>query len=117
GGAMLLPAGGASIAVSPLCPPPVLTMIAGGSTKGDDEQARTDETVSAPKQAPPRTFVKPPAERPNKSEELKALEAELEKLYAEHNKEGGPEKEKPDQVLRERQEKIANAEERLRKRE
>ncbi|HJZ93043.1 MAG TPA: hypothetical protein VKE40_19360 [Gemmataceae bacterium] len=115
--ALFLPAQGVAIALLALYPPPVLTMIAGGSTKGDDEQAKPDETVSAHKQAPPRTFVKPPAERPNKSEELKALEAELEKLYAEHNKEGGLEKEKPDQVLRERQEKIAKAEEQLRKRE
>jgi uncharacterized coiled-coil DUF342 family protein len=114
--ALFIPAQAAAIAVLALYPPSVLTMLAGGGPKKDDDQAKADEKTVPPKPAIPRTFIKPPTERPTKSEELRQLEAELEKLYAEHNKPDGPEKEKPEQV-RERQERIASAEERLKKRE
>ncbi|HEX3151431.1 MAG TPA: hypothetical protein VHR66_25360 [Gemmataceae bacterium] len=113
--ALFLPAQAIAIMLLALYPPPLLTMLAGGSAKQDDEQAKADEKDAQTKVIPPRPFIKPPIERPNKSEELRQLETELEKLYAEHNKEA-PEKEKPDQV-RERQEKVASAEERLKKRE
>jgi len=114
--ALFLPAQAAAIVILALYPPPVLTILADAGSKKDDDQAKANDTTNAPKPAAPKTMIKPPAERPNKSEELRALEAELEKLYAEHNKDGGPEKDKPEQV-RERQEKLAAAEERLRKRE
>jgi len=113
--ALFLPAQAAAIALLALYPPPVLTSLAGGGAKKDDEKAQAEKKDAPPKPAAPRTFIKPPAERPARSEELRQLEAELEKLYAEHNKEQ-PDKEKPEQV-RERQEKIATAEERLQKRE
>jgi hypothetical protein len=113
--ALFLPAQAIAIAILALYPPPLLTMLAGGSAKSDDEQAKSDEKEAQAKVIPPRPFIKPPIERANKSEELRQLETELEKLYAEHNKEA-PEKEKPDQV-RERQEKVASAEEKLKKRE
>jgi hypothetical protein len=114
--ALFLPVQVAAIALLALYPPPMLTTLAGGGTKTDDEdQAKSTDKESKPKVATPRPFIRPPAERPNKSEELRQLEAELEKLYAEHNKET-PDKEKPDQ-LRERQEKVAQAEDRLKKRE
>ena len=114
--ALFLPAQAVAIALLALYPPSVLTMLAGGSSKQDDDQAKADEKKAETKVAAPRPFIRPPAERPNKSEELRQLEAELEKLYAEHNKDGGPDKEKPDQI-RERQEQVAKAEERLKKRE
>ena len=114
--ALFLPAQAAAIALLALYPPPVLTMLAGGGPKQDDEQARADEKKPETKVAAARPFIRPPAERPNKSEELRQLEAELEKLYAEHNKEVGPNQDKPEQV-RERQEQIAKAEDRLKKRE
>lgn len=114
--ALFLPAQVVAVALLALYPPPVLTMLAGGSSKQDEDQAKADEKKPESKVAAPRPFIRPPAERPNKSEELQQLEAELEKLYAEHNKPVGPDPEKPEQV-RERQEQIARAEERLKKRE
>jgi hypothetical protein len=114
--ALFLPAQAIAIALLALYPPPLLTMLAGGSSKQDDDQAQADEKKPDTKVAAARPFIRPPAERPNKSEELRQLEAELEKLYAEHNKEVGPDQEKPDQI-RQRQEQIAKAEERLKKRE
>jgi hypothetical protein len=114
--ALFLPAQAVAIALLALYPPPVLTMLAGGGTKQDDEQAKAEEKTPETKIAAPRPIIRPPAERPNKSEELKQLEAELEKLYAEHNKETGSDKDKPEQA-RERQEQIAKVEERLKKRE
>jgi uncharacterized coiled-coil DUF342 family protein len=114
--ALFLPAQAAAIAILALYPPSVLTNLAGGGSKTDDDQAKLDEKHDIPKPAIPRTFIKPPAERPNKSEELRQLEAELEKLYAEHNKPDGPEKDKPEQI-RDRQERVASAEEKLKKRE
>ena len=114
--ALFLPAQAVAIALLALYPPPVLTMLAGGGSKSDDDQAQADEKAPPPKVAGPRPFIRPPAERPNKSEELRQLEAELEKLYAENNKEAAPDKDRPDQV-RERQEQIAKAEDRLKKRE
>lgn len=99
-----------------LFPIPVQRLIAGGGGKDGEDEGKPEDPATAAKPAPPRTFIKPPAERPNKSEDLRKLEAELEKLYAEHNKEPGADKEKPEQT-RERQEKIASAEERLKKRE
>src|SRR5207302_1029015 len=110
--ALFLPAQGIAIALLALYPPPILTMLAGGSSKHDDDQAKLEEKDAQTKVIPPRPFIKPPIERPNKSDDLRQLEAELEKLYAEHNKETGQDKEKPEQV-RERQEKVANAEEKL----
>jgi chemotaxis protein histidine kinase CheA len=114
--ALFLPAQAAAIALLALYPPSILTSLAGGESKKDDDQATAENKDAPSKPAMPRTFIKPPIERPNKSEELRQLEAELEKLYAEHNKQDGSEKDKPEQV-RERQEQIAKAEERLRKRE
>ena len=114
--ALFLPAQAAAIAILALYPPPLLTSLAGGGAKKDDESTAAADKNAPPKPSIPRTFIKPPAERATKSEELRQLEAELEKLYAEHNKDLGPDKEKPEQV-RERQEKIASAEERLQKRE
>jgi hypothetical protein len=114
--AMFLPVQTAAIVLLALYPLPVLTRLAGGDPKTDDEDlARAAEKDAKPRVAAQRPFIRPPAERPNKSEELRQLDAELEKLYAEHNKEAA-DKEKPDQ-LRERQEKVASAEERLKKRE
>jgi hypothetical protein len=114
--ALFLPAQAAAIAVLALYPPPLLTMLAGGGSKQDDEAEKAQAKDAAAKPAIPRTFIKPPAERPTRSEDLRQLEAELERLYAEHNKELGPDQQKPEQV-RERQERIASAEERLKKRE
>jgi hypothetical protein len=114
--ALFIPAQAVAIALLALYPPPILTMIAGGKAKSDDDQANADDAQPKAKPAIPKTFIKPPIERPNKSEELCQLDAELEKLYAEHNKDIGKENEKPEKV-RERQEKIANAEEKLKKRE
>src|SRR5262245_39927577 len=114
--ALFLPVQAAAIAILALYPPPILTNLAGGGSKKDDDQAKADEKREVPKPGIPRAFIKPPAERPTKSEELRQLEAELEKLYAEHNKPDGPEKDKPEQV-RERQDRIASAEEKLKKRE
>lgn len=115
--ALFLPAQSLAIALLALYPPPILTTIAGGGSKQDEEQAKRDEEkIAQQKQATPRTFIKPPAVRENKSEDLRQLEAELEKLYAEHNKETGRDPDKPDQV-RERQERIAAVEDRLKKRE
>jgi hypothetical protein len=114
--ALFLPAQAAAIAILALYPPAVLTSLAGGGAKTDDDAAQAENKNAPPKPAIPRTFIKPPQERTTKSEELRQLEAELEKLYAEHNKEVGPDREKPEQV-RDRQEKIASAEERLKKRE
>jgi hypothetical protein len=114
--ALFIPAQAAAIVLLALYPPPILTMIAGGKPKTDDDQANADDAQAKPKPAIPKTFIKPPMERPNKSEELRQLEAELEKLYSEHNKDIGKVNEKPEKV-RERQEKIANAEEKLKKRE
>ena len=104
---------GAVIALT-LFPIPVQRLIAGGGGKDGEEEGKAEDSAAAAKPAAPRTFIKPPPERPNKSEELRKLEAELEKLYAEHNDKAGTEKEKPEQT-RERQEKIASAEERLEK--
>jgi hypothetical protein len=114
--ALFLPAQAVAIALLALYPPPILTMLAGGGSKQEEEQAKAEEQRAETKVAAPRPFIRPPAERPNKSEELRQLEAELEKLYAEHNKEAGANEDKPEQA-RERQEKIAAAEERLKKRE
>jgi uncharacterized protein YfcZ (UPF0381/DUF406 family) len=114
--ALFLPAQAAAIALLALYPPPVLTSLAGGSSKKDDDSSKTDEADAKPKPSVPRPFIKPPLERPNKSEELRQLEAELAKLYDEHNREVNIEKDKPEQV-RIRQEKIATAEEKLQKRE
>jgi len=114
--ALFLPAQAIAIALLALYPPPILTTIAGGGSKNDDDQAKVENKDGLTKPAVPRTFIKPPMERPTKSEELRQLEAELEKLYAEHNKQDGIEKEKPEQV-RDRQERVASAEERLKKRE
>lgn len=114
--ALFLPAQAAAIALLALYPPPILTMLAGGGSKNEEDPEAKAEAQEKAKPALPRPVVRPPLERPNKSEDLRQLEAELEKLYAEHNKEVGPEKEKPEQV-RERQEKIAAAEDKLKKRE
>lgn len=114
--ALFLPAQAAAIALLALYPPPVLTSLAGGSSKKDDDAGKNDEADAKPKPSVPRPFIKPPLERPNKSEELRQLEAELAKLYDEHNREVNIEKDKPEQV-RIRQEKIATAEEKLQKRE
>jgi hypothetical protein len=113
--AVFVPAQAAAIVVLALYPPPILTMWAGGGSKKDDDQAKAEEAEKA-KPAIPRQFIKPPLERPNKSEELQQLEAELNKLYDEHNRDNITEKDKPEK-LRERQEKIATAEEKLKKRE
>lgn len=114
--ALFLPAQALAIALLALYPPPVLTTLAGGGPKQDDEQAKVEDKSAQQKVAVPRPFIRPPVDRPNKSEDLRQLEAELEKLYAEHNKETSRDLETPDRV-RERQEKIASAEERLKKRE
>lgn len=114
--ALFLPAQAVAIALLALYPPPALTTLAGGGSKQDDEQAKVDDKSAQQKVIAPRPFIRPPAERPNKSEDLRQLEAELEKLYAEHNKEAGRDQETPDHA-RERQEKIATAEDRLKKRE
>lgn len=113
--ALFLPAEAAAIALLALYPLPVQTLLAGGGHAAD-EAARTDDGEKQFQTVTPRTFLRPPAARPNKSEELRQLEAELEKLYAEHNKPIDPNQEKPERV-RERQERIATAEERLKKRE
>jgi hypothetical protein len=114
--ALFLPAQAIAIALLALYPPRVLTTLAGGGPKKDDDQAKVDDKVAPPKTVAPRPFIRPPVDRPNKSEELRQLEAELEKLYAEHNKETGRDQETPEHA-RERQEKIAQAEDRLKKRE
>lgn len=114
--ALFIPAQAAVIAVLALYPPPLLTSLAGGSSKKDDDANQTDEADSKPKPSVPRPYIKPPLERPNKSEELRQLEAELAKLYDEHNRDQGLEKDKPEQV-RTRQENIATAEDKLKKRE
>jgi len=113
--ALFIPAQAAAIAILALYPPAVLTNLVSGSNKKDDDSANTEE-AEKPKPAIPRQFIKPPMERPNKSEELKQLEAELAKLYDEHNREISQEKQSIEKV-RERQEKVASAEEKLKKRE
>jgi len=113
---LFIPAQAIAIAILALYPPAILTTLAGGDGKKDDEKGAVDAPEERTKPIASRPFVRPPAERTNKSDELRQLEAELDKLYAEHNKEVGPNNEKPEQV-RQRQEKIASAEEKLRKRE
>jgi hypothetical protein len=115
---LFLPAQAIAIAVLALYPPQVLRTLAGvGSSKHEDEQAKADEKITQQKAIARRPLVKSPIDRTNKSEDLRQLEVELEKLYAEHNGEQpGQDKGNPEQT-RERQEKLATAEERLKKRE
>lgn len=104
------------VAVLSLYPLPVKRLLAEVTGSPETEEEKVEEKPTAAKPATPRTYIKPPPERPGKSIELQKLEAELERLYTEHNKDGGPEKERPE-IVRDRQEKIANAEEQLKKRE
>ncbi len=114
--ALFLPGQALAITLLALYPPPVLTSLAGGGAKKDDDSGQNEEADARPKNSIVRPYIKPPLERPNKSEELRQLEAELAKLYDEHNRDLTVEKDKPEQV-RIRQEKIATAEEKLKKRE
>jgi hypothetical protein len=114
--ALFIPAQAAAIVLLALYPPPILTMLAGGESKKDDDSGKTDDADARPKPSIARPFIKPPLERPNKSEELRQLEAELAKLYDEHNRDTTIEKDRPENV-RVRQEKIATAEDKLKKRE
>src|SRR5205823_4622363 len=51
--ALFLPAQAIAIAILALYPPPLLTMLAGGSAKQDDDQAKADEKDAPTKVIPP----------------------------------------------------------------
>lgn len=114
--ALVLPLQVAAVVLLALFPPPTLLPGFASANKDDEEATKLDDADIPTRTITARPFIKPPEQRPNKSEELKQLEAELEKLYAEHNREENPEKVRPEQI-RERVEKITNAEEKLKKRE
>jgi hypothetical protein len=113
-GIVPLPAQAAAIAILALYPPPYFDHARrGGSKTTAIRRARKRQTQT--KTSIPRPFIKPPLERPNKSEELRQLEAELEKLTPNTIKKCAR-KDKPEQAGA-RQEKMLAAEERLKKRE
>ena len=82
----------------------------GGAGKKDLNKGDLKDLTNA--QANNRPPIRKPPERTNKSEALKELEAELEKLYGESNK--SDQQQKPEEV-RDKVEQLTSAEERLKK--
>ncbi len=114
--AAFLPVLATGVVLLALFPVPIQKLLADGPGKNADEDGKADDSGVAVKPTVPRSFIKPPVERTPRTEQLRDLQAELDRLYEEHNRSSGIEKEKPEK-MRERQEKLASAEEILKKRE
>lgn len=96
--------------------PTQLAMWAKGKQLPEEETAITEAKIPDGQQ-PPKALIKPVLERPNQfaeNKELQDLKAELERLYAENQRES--DKPKPEK-LREKAAEIAKAEETLKKHE
>jgi hypothetical protein len=92
---------------------PVISSVNTDSSKSEDKdqaKAKGNDPTNPQTQRPP---IQRPLDRKNKSEDLKALETELDKLYNDANKKK-QEETKPEQA-REKVEQITNAEEKLKK--
>jgi len=112
--ALLLPIQLSLLAAAMLFFKPMLERLNAESAKLKPDVAasdRADNSSAVTKNDPPRPIVMP-ADRPNKSEKLRDLEEELNKLYADANKQNDPAKQ---EVLAQRMEQIATVQDRLRK--
>lgn len=97
--------------------PAKLKSWAAGGTGADEAVVVADGDVPERAAVAARPFIKPPAERANQfkdSKELQQLQAELEKLYADNNRDRPSDK---PEVLREKSADVAKAEEILKKHE
>jgi uncharacterized coiled-coil DUF342 family protein len=111
---LLIPAQALIIVLLALFYQPVLSSSTAeaGANGAKKDPNKTDRKDLINAQANNRPPIRKPPERANKSEALKELEAELEKLYGDSSK--TDKQEKPEQV-REKVEQLTSAEERLKK--